>query len=56
MVGADDQGTPVSMAEEIVQAIEGSRLEIIPDAAHLSNIEQPLRFNALLRQFLASCS
>jgi 3-oxoadipate enol-lactonase len=56
MVGADDQGTPVSMAEEIVQAIEGSRLEIIPDAAHLSNIEQPQRFNALLRQFLATCS
>jgi 3-oxoadipate enol-lactonase len=56
MVGADDQGTPVSMAEEIVQAIDGSRLEIIPDAAHLSNIEQPQRFNALLRQFLATCS
>ena len=56
MVGADDQGTPVSMAEEIVQAIDGSRLEIIPNAAHLSNIEQPQRFNALLRQFLASIS
>jgi 3-oxoadipate enol-lactonase len=56
MVGTDDQGTPVSMAEEIVQAIEGSHLEIIPDAAHLSNVEQPQRFNSLLRRFLDSCS
>ena len=56
IVGADDQGTPPAMAEEIVRAIEGSRLEVIPAAAHLSNIEQPARFNALLRSFLTANS
>jgi 3-oxoadipate enol-lactonase len=52
MVGAEDQGTPVTMAEEIVRAIDGSRLEVIPQAAHLSNVEQAARFNALLRGFI----
>lgn len=56
IVGADDPGTPPAMAEEIVRAIEGSRLEVIPAAAHLSNIEQPARFNALLRNFLTANS
>jgi 3-oxoadipate enol-lactonase len=56
IVGADDPGTPPAMAEEIVRAIEGSRLEVIPAAAHLSNIEQPARFNALLRNFLIANS
>jgi 3-oxoadipate enol-lactonase len=54
MVGDSDVGTPRPMAEEIVQAIPGSRLAIIEEAAHLSNVEQPARFNQLLRQFLAS--
>lgn len=54
LVGDSDIGTPRSMAEEIVQAIPGSRLAIIEHAAHLSNVEQPARFNQLLRQFLTS--
>jgi len=56
IVGADDQGTPPAMAEDIVRAIDGSRLEVIPTAAHLSNVEQPDRFNALLHAFLAANS
>lgn len=56
IVGADDLGTPREMAEAIVQAIEGSRLEVIEAAAHLSNIEQPAQFNRLLKAFLAANS
>jgi 3-oxoadipate enol-lactonase len=52
LVGAEDQGTPQSMAEEIVQAIPGARLHVIPQAAHLSNVEQPAAFNAALRRHL----
>ena len=52
MVGDSDIGTPRPMAEEIVQAIPGSRLVVIEHAAHLSNVEQPARFNQILRQFL----
>jgi len=51
VVGDEDLGTPPSMSEEIVHAIPGARLQVLP-AAHLSSIEQADRFNAVLRQFL----
>ena len=54
MVGDSDRGTPQSMAEEIVRAMPRSRLHVIPRAAHLSNVEQPVEFNRILRQFLAA--
>lgn len=56
VVGDSDLGTPKSMAEEIVRSLPGSRLHVIKDAAHLSNVEQPAEFNRVLRQFLASHS
>jgi pimeloyl-ACP methyl ester carboxylesterase len=40
------------MAQEIAAAIAGSELHVIDAAAHLSNVEQPERFNALLTAFL----
>jgi 3-oxoadipate enol-lactonase len=56
IVGAEDRGTPREMAEDIVQSIEGSKLEVIAEAAHLSNIEQPVEFNRLLTGFLGANS
>jgi 3-oxoadipate enol-lactonase len=53
IVGRDDPGTPPAMSEAIAAAIPGARLEIIPDASHLSNIEQAEIFNRLLLDFLA---
>ncbi len=52
IVGKDDPGTPVAMAKEIHDHAPGSKLVIIPDAAHLSNIEQPAAFNRALEEFL----
>ena len=52
LVGADDPATPPAKAEEIHERISGSRLEVIPDAAHLLNIEQDVAFDASLRSFL----
>ena len=52
IVGKDDPGTPVAMAEEIHQALPGSKLVVIPSAAHLSNLEQPDAFNQALGNFL----
>jgi 3-oxoadipate enol-lactonase len=52
IVGKDDPGTPVAMAEEIHRALPGSTLVIIPSAAHLSNLEQPDAFNQALADFL----
>jgi 3-oxoadipate enol-lactonase len=52
IVGEDDAGTPVSAAEFIQQQIAGSQLTVIPEAAHLCNIEQADAFNAALLGFL----
>ena len=52
IVGKDDAGTPVSMAQDIHQAIPGSELVVIDSAAHLSNLEQPEAFNRALAAFL----
>jgi 3-oxoadipate enol-lactonase len=54
IVGEDDPGTPVTASRVIAENISGARLEIIPSAAHLSNIEQPEKFNRALSSFLAS--
>lgn len=52
IVGADDPGTPVAAAEFIHERIAGSTLDVLPEAAHLANLEQPERFNASLLAFL----
>lgn len=50
--GSADPATPLACAEELHAAIPGSRLEVLP-CAHLSNIEQAERFNALVREHLS---
>jgi len=52
IVGEDDPGTPVAASEAIHDRIPNSQLEILPSAAHLSNIEQAELFNACLLRFL----
>src|SRR3989442_14770748 len=41
MAGAEDQSTPPEHAEEIARRIPAAELVVIPDAAHLANVEQP---------------
>ena len=53
IVGEEDQGTPVAASRAIHERIKGSELVIIPSAAHLSNMEQPLAFTSALSNFLA---
>lgn len=53
LVGSEDSVTPPSAAREMHRAIAGSELVEIPDAGHLSNLEQPQRFHAALARFLA---
>lgn len=52
IVGKDDPGTPLSMSQAIVANAPGAQLVVLDDAAHLSNIEQPKKFNAALSAFL----
>jgi 3-oxoadipate enol-lactonase/4-carboxymuconolactone decarboxylase len=54
IAGADDPVTPVSMANELADAIAGSRAGVIAHASHLLAIEQPDETAALMRQFIES--
>ncbi len=50
--GAEDQIIPLPEAQAMQAAIRGSVLEVIPDAGHLLNLENPAAFNAAIRRFL----
>jgi pimeloyl-ACP methyl ester carboxylesterase len=52
VVGDEDTLTPPAASEEMHRAIAGSHLVRIPNAGHLSNLEQPDSFNAALAAFL----
>ena len=52
--GVDDQLIPSQVAEDMHNAIQNSRLSIIPEAGHLLNLEQPRAFNQAVREFLRS--
>lgn len=53
IVGADDRSRPPSEAQEMAERISGAKLEVIPEAGHISNLEQPEKVNSLLGTFLA---
>jgi 3-oxoadipate enol-lactonase len=52
MVGREDKITPLADAELMHREIGGARLAVIEDAGHVSNLEQPESFNAVLKKFL----
>jgi len=52
IVGAEDRLTPPKDAEAMAKAIPGARLAVIPNAGHLSPLEQPEAFNRQLASFL----
>ena len=52
IVGSDDGITPVSDAESMHRAIPGSRMVVIRDSGHMSNMEAPGKFNEALTLFL----
>jgi len=50
--GVEDALIPPAEAEGMHRAINHSRLELIPSSGHLPNVEQPIRFDAMLWNFL----
>jgi 3-oxoadipate enol-lactonase len=52
LCGAADSVTPPDLSRELHALIPGSRLEIIPNAGHLTNLEQADAFNRLVDGFL----
>ena len=49
--GELDARSPLSVARQFERAIPDTTLVVIPDCGHLSNLEQPERFNAAIREF-----
>ena len=54
LVGDGDESTPPDRAVEIAEGIPGSRLVTIPEAGHLTTLEQPGRVNHALVGWLQS--
>jgi 3-oxoadipate enol-lactonase len=52
VAGEVDTGTPVAMSRAMAERIPGARLAIIAGAAHLSAVEKPAEFAALVGDFL----
>lgn len=52
--GTEDKTTPPAMSQAMGDGIPGAKLEWIEGAGHLSNIEDPKRFNEALLGFLDS--
>lgn len=52
LVGQSDTITPPALAEKLAARIRGSELVAIPDAGHMSNLENPEAFNAAVIGFL----
>ena len=52
MVGKEDKITPIAAAQQMHEKILNSKLEIIQQAGHLSNLEDPTAFNTHLVNFL----
>ena len=53
LVGSEDTVTPPAAAEELHRGIAGSELIVIPEAGHLTNLEQPELFNGAVARFLS---
>ena len=49
--GAEDARSPLRIARQLEMAIPDTTLVVIPGAGHVSNLEQPERFNEAVRRF-----
>jgi pimeloyl-ACP methyl ester carboxylesterase len=50
--GARDHTIPLAHGRQMHEAVPGSRFEVLPDAAHFPNLEDPEGLAAVLRDFL----
>jgi len=54
IVGRHDFITNVAMAEEMVKHLPNARLEIFEDSGHFAVIEEPSKFNQVIKQFVTA--
>lgn len=56
VVGEHDRVTPPSTSREIARCLPNARYAEVPDAGHVSNVENPDAFNELVQDFLLELS
>jgi len=52
IAGAQDMGAPAGVMEAMTAATPGAAYRVIPDCAHIANLNQPEAFTAALSEFL----
>jgi 3-oxoadipate enol-lactonase len=53
LVGDEDRITPPILSEQLAALIPGATMRVLAGAGHLANLEQPIRFNAEIDEFLS---
>lgn len=54
IVGEADRVTPPGLSEELAALVPGAKLERIPGAGHISNLERPAEFNRIVQEFIGN--
>lgn len=52
LVGSQDLVTPAELSSELVDLVPDARMQVISGAGHLTNLENPAEFNAIVEQFI----
>jgi 3-oxoadipate enol-lactonase len=52
VVGAEDAGAPPDVMQRMADAVPGARLAVIPNAAHVANIDNAPGFHEAVAEFL----
>lgn len=52
LLGEEDQRTPLAMSQQLVEGIRGAELRVVPRAAHLAVLDNPVCFDAEVAGFL----
>ena len=53
VAGLDDVTVGIDVKDALAHAIAGARLVLVPGSGHVTNVDQPVAFNAVLKEFLA---
>jgi 3-oxoadipate enol-lactonase len=54
VAGAEDPGTPPSVAAELATAVPGADLVVVEGAAHIAHVARPAEFASAVREHLAA--
>ena len=54
VAGTEDAGVPPDVMRQMHKEVRGSQFIELAQAGHISNIEQPTKFNKAVRDFLSA--